>query len=198
MISSARFLDIKGKHGHYASWAIWRESSGKPKDGVGDPTIFETSERGDLLKQLNPGIVLVGLNISRPIKAPFGNFHDPRPGAMAYKIRYALKGTPLWGAYMTDIIKDFEEKTSGNVIGYLRKSKQFERDNIEAFKAELKDLGVSAPTLIAFGRGAFEILNRHLGQDYGIWRLPHYSNYISKEAYRGQVAALIKAKVRRK
>ena len=46
------------------------------------------------------------------------------------------------GAYMTDIIKDFEQKAPGKMMAYLRNNKRFEKENLELFKTELKDLGV--------------------------------------------------------
>jgi len=194
MIDRARFELIKAKYGHYASWAVWADGNNKPKENVGELGIFETENNEALLKELNPNIVLIGLNISRRIEFPFGNFHDRRPGSMDYKIRYALKGTALWGAYMTDIIKDFEQKASGKMMAYLRKNRGFERDNLALFKAELKDVGVSQPTLIAFGQDAFSVLTRNLERNYNIWKLPHYSSYLSKEIYRETVAAIIKSK----
>src|SRR6202022_3052299 len=122
------------KYGHYASWAIWADGTDKPKDNVGDLRLFESSEDYALLNQLNPNVVLVGLNISRRIQSALGNFHDGRPSSMDYKIRYALKGTVLWGAYMTDIIKDFEQKASGKVMSYLRDHREFEKENLEVFQ----------------------------------------------------------------
>jgi hypothetical protein len=193
MIEKSRFNLIKEKHGHYASWAVWGAEGARPKDNVGDLTIFEPNQIDTLLNQLNPNFVLVGLNISRPIQFPLGNFHDGRPGSMDYKIRYALKNTVLWGAYMTDVIKDFEQKAAGKMMAYLRKNKAFERTNLELFETELKDLGVGKLTLIAFGGDAFQVLNRNLGGTYAISRVPHYSAYARKEIYREQIAAIIKS-----
>ena len=194
MIDQAKFGLIKEKYGHYASWAVWADGTNKPKENVGDLSIFESNEDDALSKQLNPNIVLVGFNISRRIQSALGNFHDGRSSSMDYKLRYALKATALWGAYMTDIIKDFEQKASGKLMAYLRKNKSFEKDNLELFEAELGDLGVNQPTLIALGRDAFQILNRNLGRKYDIWRVPHYSNYTSKETYKEEIAAIIQSK----
>jgi hypothetical protein len=140
---------------------------------------------------LNPDVVLVGLNISRPIERAFGNFHDPRPRGMDYKLRYALRGTPLWGGYLTDAIKDFEQKASGRVMAYLRANPDFERENLRALRAELHDLESSSPTIWALGASAFLILQRGLGEEYEIRRLPHYSNYGGTEGYRAQVLTII-------
>jgi hypothetical protein len=98
---------------------------------------------------LNPNIVLVGLNISQKIPRLLANFHPVYSRAHDYKTRYALQGTPLWGAYMTDIIKDFEEKISGSVMNYLRKNPEFLWENIANFKEELKHIGALDPRLFA-------------------------------------------------
>jgi hypothetical protein len=194
MIDQAKFGLIKAKYGHYASWAVWADGTNTSKENVGDLSIFECNEDDALLKQLNPNIVFVGLNISRPIQFPLGNFHDGRASSMDHKIRYALQGTALWGAYMTDIIKDFEQKASGKMMRYLQQNKSFETDNVELFEAELRDVGVNQPTLIAFGRDAFQILERNRGQKCDIWGVPHSSNYTSKETYREEIAAIIQSK----
>lgn len=109
MIHHDKFDFIKNKYGHYASWAVWGDEGAKPKDNIGDLSIFDLERNFSILPILNPDVVLVGLNISRPIETPLANFHDSRPQSMDYKIRYAFKNSPYWGAYMTDIIKDFEQ-----------------------------------------------------------------------------------------
>jgi hypothetical protein len=86
MIDRDKFDLIKEKYGHYASWAVWADGIDKPKENVGDLSLFEATEHYALLKQLNPNVVLVGLNISRRIQSALGNFHDGRPSSMDYKI----------------------------------------------------------------------------------------------------------------
>lgn len=193
MIDYSRFLLLREKHGYHASWAVWAQGVTRPKERVGDLRIFETAEDGDLLRRLNPNIVLVGLNISRPVQFPLGNFHDGRPGSMDYKIRYAVQGTVLWGAYMTDVIKDFEQRASGRVMAHFRNNKDFARQHLDAFRAELQDLGSVSPTLVAFGRDAYQILEREFGRSHQVLRVPHYSDYTSKEVYREQVASAIES-----
>ena len=104
---------IKSKYGLHASWAIWGEEGNTPKSNMDDLSFFEDNQ---ILSKLNPNIVLVGLNfsVSGVVLKPFQNFHGQ--GGGAFKIRYALKHTAFWGAYMTDIIKDFPEKESHNVM----------------------------------------------------------------------------------
>jgi hypothetical protein len=45
---------------------------------MGDISFFE-DPREELLATLNPEVILVGLNISRPIQRPFANFHPDYP-----------------------------------------------------------------------------------------------------------------------
>jgi hypothetical protein len=88
---------------------------------------------------------------------------------------------------MTDIIKDFEEKISGNVLQYLKDNKDLELMNVKLFEQEIADLKCSDPFIIAFGNITFDILNKHFGQKYRIKKVMHYSQQISKENYRAAV-----------
>ena len=84
---------------------------------------------------------------------------------------------------MTDIIKSFEEKISGNLMKYLSKNKQFEKENIEKFEQELIDIGSINPIIIALGNDSYKILKRHF-KKYKIFKVSHYSAYITKEKLR--------------
>jgi hypothetical protein len=152
---------------------------------MGDISFFEHPTE-ELLATLNPEVILVGLNISKPIQRPFGNFHPDYPEAQDYKLRHALCESGWWGGYLTDIIKDFEEKVSGKMMAYLRQNPDFERANIEIFREEIVAIGSVSPTLIALGGDSFVILKRSLGEDFRILKAPHYSMYISSENYREQ------------
>ena len=187
MLSAEKYLSIKKKYGAHASWAIWADETDTPKSNMEDTSIFDNA---DIHKQLNPNIVLVGLNISGYIPGIFENFHGK--GGGAYKIRYATKNTPLWGAYLTDIIKDFPEKHSSNVMKYLRNNNDFVKRNIVSFEKELKDIGAINPVIYAFGNDVFEILQSSIGDKYKIKKLIHYSHFMSKEKYREHVLKGIK------
>ena len=65
---------------------------------------------------------------------------------------------------MTDIIKDFEEKISGNVLTYLKGNKEFELNNVKLFTQEIKDLKCVDPLIIAFGNITYDLLNKHFGE----------------------------------
>ena len=192
MIDQTKFEFIKKKYGHCASWAIWADAGEKPKDNVGDLSVFDIEQNAGLLQQLNPNIILVGLNISRgKMVVPLANFHDARPEAMDFKIRYALSGSPFWGAYITDIIKDFDQKISGKVMSYLNENQEFEKENVKIFQQEINDLGSQNPTIIAFGGDVHKILARNFRDKFKILKIPHYSIYCSKEKYREEVRYIL-------
>ena len=188
MVTREKFEFLKEKYGHWTSWAIWPEASDTPKSNVGDLSIFE----GDgFLKQLSTEFVLVGLNIARAdIEKPLANFHSTLSRAQDYKIRYAVKDTRLWGAYMTDVIKDFNEVDSGKLVTYLKKNKHFELDNIKVFRKEIQDLGAEKPILVALGDATYDILVRNIAE-FKVLKMKHYSHYMSKEKYREEVLMLL-------
>ena len=191
MINIHTFETVRKQFGHFASWALWADAGKNPKDNIADLSVLAPQANPDLLHILHSDAILIGLNISRRIELSLGNFHDPRPMATDFKIRFALRGTPYWGAYMTDIIKDFEEKASGTMMRFLRSNRDFEEDNIRHFRKELEVLDCTDPLLITFGRDAEAVTKRNLGNEYRIVRIPHYANYISKEEYRKQVHEIL-------
>jgi len=190
-MNKAKFNLIKSKYGHYVSWAIWAEEGERPKDNIGDLSIFDIERNNQILDLLRPNIILVGLNISRRIETPLGNFHDSRSKSTDYKLRDVLKDTVLWGGYMTDIIKDFEEKSSGNMMKYLRTDKKFEEENLEIFRKELKILEIDTPLIIAIGNDAYKILKRNFKDEFKIFKIPHYASYLSKKDYREKVQLML-------
>jgi hypothetical protein len=188
MISLERFLDIRERFGHFASWAVWAEEGDRPKDNMGDLSVLNPDQNPLLLESLRGESIFLGLNISGRIERPFGNFHDPRPMATDFKIRNALRGTRYWGSYMTDIIKDFEEKASGRMMTFLGANRDFELESIRKLREEIRALGVISPLLIAFGQDAESIARRNFRGEFEIVRVPHYAKRISNEAYRIQVS----------
>ena len=187
MITRKKFDFIKDKYSHFASWAIWTHEDEKQKSNMGDLTVLDPEINKNLLSELNPNVVLVALNFSLNVTPDsFENFHSNRGSATDYKTRYALRGSPYWGGYMTDIIKNYPEKESGNLVKYLKSHKDFEQKNIEFFRQELRDIGAENPTIVAFGNAVYDILKRNL-TEFEIVKIPHYAHYMSKEKYREQV-----------
>jgi hypothetical protein len=187
-ISFTHLEKIKIKYGHMSSWAIWRDKDIKEKSNISDLSIFVNP----INTKLNPNVIFVGLNISQKIIEPFGNFHSISSASHDYKIRYALKDTIFWGSYMTDIIKDFEEKVSGNLIKFVNKNPLFLQENINTFEEELLFIGFHNPTIIAFGNDCYKILNKYFKNKYKIYKVSHYSSCINKEQLRIQILNIIK------
>jgi hypothetical protein len=186
MIDIQQFENIKQKHGSYASWAVWADASEKPKSNMGNVSHFKNES---VLSLLNNNVVMVGLNISRPVSEPFTNFHDPNPRANDFKIRYAFKDSAYYGAYMTDIVKFLEEINSKNVMKYLRERPEIIENNLETFREEMQDLKATAPVVLAFGKETHKILseNLHKNEYRKLIKLTHYSHQIGKEAYKEAV-----------
>jgi len=186
MIDMHQLENIKQKHGSYASWAVWADASEKPKSNMGDVSHFKNES---VLSFLKNNIVMVGLNISRPVPKPFHNFHDPNPRANDFKIRYAFRDSPYYGAYMTDIIKFVEEIDSKNVMRYLQERPETIEENLRTFREEMQDLKATAPVILAFGKNAYKLLSESLNRNEycKLVRLTHYSHQIGKEAYKETV-----------
>jgi len=190
MITREKYDFIKKNYDQHASWAIWAEQGDTPTSNMDNMSILDPEINKNLLSELNPNIILVALNFSVDIKHDsWENFHKYRPHATDFKTRYALTNTPLWGAYMTDILKDYPEKDSQKVNAHLKKHSELEKENITRFLQEIKDLGGTKPLLVAFGDIVYDILKRNL-KDIEIVKIPHYAHHISKEKYREQVKSV--------
>jgi hypothetical protein len=196
MIDTARFDLIKRRHGAYGSWAVWAPPTSNPKSNMGDLTVLDELANQALLGTLNPGVVMIGLNISRGFPdMPFRNFHDSGPAANDFKIRYAFHDTVFWGAYMTDVIKGLVEPVSGKLLAYLRGHPEVVHTHVNTLREELLDLGHPKPVILAFGRAAHRLLAESLRPEEfsALISLTHYSHYISKEDYRNTVHQQIQA-----
>ena len=188
-----KFNFIKEEYGPVASWAIWKEVGETPKSNMGDLNILDPQQNPDVLSELKPDVVFVGLNTSRDITDTplFSNFHPNYPHAQDYKTRFALKDTELWGGYMTDIIKDYPELHGQRVRSFLRDNPDVEDKNIETFLEELKDLGTKNRIIIAFGSEVYRILSRNLNNEFNIFGVTHYAHFINPQRYREEFESLI-------
>lgn len=175
MINSLQYEEIKKKYGNSASWAVWAEEGDTPKSNISDLSIFENK---DIIKQLNPNYVFVGLNpsVQDVDKDIWHNFHSKDTKRQNdYKLRYAFKNTRFWGAYLTDLVPNIEETNSNKV--------QISTINVNKFRDEIALLGTN-PVLIAFGDKVYNALVENMGHEYKIYKIKHFSCYISKEEYK--------------
>ncbi len=197
------FDNIKSNYGKVASWAVWKAydkndfASNMEVDGL-----FDLDKNPQILYQLQNNIVMVGLNFSVPLQnsPDFHNFHSYEGAKLnhttlrnASKIRYAFNGTPYWGAYMTDIIKNYFESKSANV-----KISNINED-IKIFREELKTLQADRPLIIAFGSKVYSLLKNNLEKtEYSkLIKITHYSYYsgccAAYEGYKNKVLSQIYA-----
>jgi len=155
---------------------------------MGDLSVFDESNYGLVLRQLHTNFVMVGLNISTiDVEMPLSNFHGEN--GEVYKARFALEGTPLWGGYMTDVIKDFKEPSSQNMRKYLRQHPVEELEHCDRLRAELSRIGADSCTLVAFGNDVEDILLRQFSGKNRVLKIPHYAWRVPKERYRKAVHA---------
>ena len=190
MISQKNYNELLEKYWDVASWAIWMQAGrDRPKSNVGDLSVFKTQ---NLLESINTGFVFVGLNGSGvhndylELGNAWFNFHSASPRGHDYKLRYALYGTPLWGSYITDIIKYYPEVDSGKVVKYVKNNPDVLKQNIAAFREELRLLG-GQPVIVAMGGAVYDFLTENLGQEYKIIKVKHFSFTIGKEKYREEM-----------
>lgn len=194
-VSDTTFNAVRERFGWCASWALWSPAGAMPKSGIADLGQFE-GEKLDktTLKLLHADVIFVGLNFSRnPDLESFANFHSGKPTGQDYKLRHALQGTPFWGAYMTDIIKDYVEVSSTNMMKALRNDPSIETASVQTFLEEIDLLGAKDPLLVALGSDTHKILTRNFAERFRIKRVPHYANYVAPQAYREQVLAALAA-----
>lgn len=188
MMEEKLFSAIAERYGKVASWAAWEKSGEKPKSNISNIDIFDIKKNPSLLNILKTDVVMVALNFARTVEMNelFLNFHDKNPHGQDYKIRFAFEETRFYGAYMTDIIKDFPTKSSRDVLKHLRNNPEVIEQQIKNFREELQFIGSENPTILAFGRDTYNILKNNMKKsEYNqLIALTHYSHRISKENYR--------------
>ena len=191
MVTQEQFDIIKRKHGEYASWAVWAPAGASATSNVGDMSALDPATNAELLSVLNPAVVMLGLNISRPVVDPLSNFHDKSPHAKDFKIRFAFQETRFYGGYMTDVLKFFVEVDSSKVRPAVRQRRDVLKASAEKLREEFQDLGIERPELVVFGADAASLVQQVLDRrDYStLIPVTHYSHFISKENYRKGVLA---------
>lgn len=175
-----------------ASWAIWGATTG-------DLSIFEDSAAAAPL--LRKDVVLIGANFGLGGDAgafkPFQNFHARTSGGDT-KLRKALTGTALEGAFLTDLVMDYGTKYADRLGAEIRAGAlDIEKHVVAGFRAEQEALGLGPETLyipiggrtrelwdLLVDRGAIPAAQRVFHGEYGngplfrgraVHNLTHYS-----------------------
>lgn len=200
MLDKTTYLQLMKDFSDVASWAIWESPLvGAPKSNMRSVSMFDYD---NILELLNPNFVFIGLNGSgvhddyMDTSKPWHNFHSSNPRGHDYKLRYALVDTPYWGSYITDAIKELPEVDSNKVSVYLKNHNDVVVKNMELLRKELEILGTN-PVLICLGGKSYEIVKKHLGNQFTVKKIMHYSYQIGKEDYRRSILnVLAKGKAR--
>ena len=186
MLDRKTYNLMKQKYSKVGSWAVWCPQIDKPKSNMGNMKWAEDED--GLCSILNPRFVLVGLNWSNhgvkeneegksaPPETAWKNFHSGYSRGNSYKLRFTLKDTPFWGAYMTDLIKYYPKTDSGEVKKYLQKQPEVVEYNIKRFEEEVSHLG-DDPVIVAMHGVAYYYLKKYLKHKYStIVKIRHYGD----------------------
>jgi hypothetical protein len=194
-----RFESIKHKFGAHASWAIWSDPDAKGAEGIGDLSIFDSFGEKSVVSQLHTNYVLFGLNMSAlPDQEPnpLRNFHATN-GGRDFMLRSAIRGTPLWGSYITDFLvgvpnlKDgVDLRYSADVIKWSRLNPEIIKQQATARRAELEEIGGANATFVAMGGAVYRLLEEFFA-DSRIIRIMHYSTRHSAEKQRARVVSAL-------
>lgn len=170
------FDDLAKKYGKYASWAIWNPAC------RADTQIITTHH-----KDLNRSIIMVGLNISKPLSQDWSNFHG---GTHDRKLMCVFNNSSYRGAYMTDIIKREVEVNSRKM---LLRIKNKECKHIKRFNVEMQRLGAPKHALfVLFGKAVVRLFRKYLADIYpNHIACPHYSRWGSDAAWVNEVRAIL-------
>jgi hypothetical protein len=191
-ISEEQLKNIRRHYGSCSSWAIWAKAEKSALDGLSDLSVLNFEANPENRAMIHADFIIVGLNVSGPMNespdAPsFANFHSTSRWAKDYKMRDAFDGTPLWGSYMTDILKNFPEVDSSKVQRYIRENPSSLDEHFGWFEHELDLLNARSATLVALGGLTSSILKRRYSDTNSIITIKHYSSYISSVSYRDHV-----------
>lgn len=164
------------------SWALWDEPAGDisqlddetrqnqfgeayqpnhfPKEQLPADLASALSEVKFVLVGLNPGSAGVTLDEQQE----FLNFHGQKK-SLDYRLAAAVYGTPLWGAFMTDLVA-IDESNSENVVSG--------EAEVQALEDHLDQLGIPAEAvLVGLGTKAATTLRQFAQRP--VEKLPHYS-----------------------
>jgi len=164
MITKNKFELIKKIYGQFSSWAIWNVNN------EADTEIIEQN-----ISLLHTKWILIGLNISKPVKV-WGNF---RGGKHDRKIKIAFRNTNISGSYMTDLIKK-SEKSSSEIEKEIKQGYLDISEQVKSFVDELNFVGVNDKTkFIIFGNIARNLYDEYYERYFPetkVYYLKHYSS----------------------
>ena len=142
----------------WASWAVWDDEfpDGDCVEERPEHLLGFIRER---IRTLTPDIVLMGLNRSDNLPAPFSNFHAPTRSHYDYRLKECIQDgglKRLQGAYMTDLV-DESDPNSNNVA--------VTDEDATILLEQLRLLGKSEYYVVCFGNKPFYALTEYFDAD---------------------------------
>ncbi len=133
----------------WASWGVWDDEfpDGDCVEKQPDQLVEFVQNHAEVL---TPDIVLMGLNRSGDLPAPYSNFHAPTRKHYDYRLKEFIQDgglNRLQGAYMTDLV-DGVEPDSLNV--------EVSDDDAVVLLEQLRLLGESEYHVVCFGNKPFD------------------------------------------
>lgn len=201
-VPEAQELGESGRGGVYsdhASWAVWGKDTGQGAGkAANDKSVLESY---DVLKEIiHTNAILVGLNsgthfTSDATVSPWSTFHS---GSRDYFTAYATEGTPLEGAYMTDLYKGLPTQNAKALDQLFRaRGSDYElrvNNAMEAvFEEEMMILGVGSDVpIICFGDDTHTKFERIFRGARKAVKAPHYSAFqYTLEEYAAKMRSVI-------
>lgn len=173
-----KYKIIKENYGGYASWAIWNHND------LADLSVIDKE-----IENLNPNIIMLGLNISASLDKAWQNFHA---GKHDRKLMKAFNEGEYRGAYMTDFIKGVAEPKSKLVMEHLQEPKLSKY--VESFETELEIIGSDNPTIIVFGADKSQLaltIKKLFSEKYIVKNIPHYSSWGTDQEWLDKVRLIL-------
>lgn len=202
------------KYGACSSWAVWNmgacEHLRYAPDAVRAPKFYLNravaslngiASQADLTAlgwTLNPNVVLVALNFAERDDLTktaiediaFHAFHEETTTTSDQRLRDACCGTPMWGGYITDLVKIVDGRiqpirnSQSKPIKKMLSDECFRTEQVNGLVEELQQLQVASPVIISLGNDVHNVLTRptvrkrlnsQLGRDTRILKITHYS-----------------------
>lgn len=143
----------------WASWAVWDE------EFPDEDCVEQTPERlvgfiRDQAACLSPKVVLLGLNRSDNLSAPFANFHAPTRRHYDYRLKEFIQDDELnrlRGAYMTDLVDEVDPDSQEIDVADA---------DAEVFLEQLRLFGEREYHVICFGNKPFDGLTAYFDADW--------------------------------
>lgn len=186
MITEKTYNTLVEEYGNTSSFTLWSNpENGKynSNSNIGDLSIFKSE---DILNKLKNDFLLICLNpanhkpVSKDVKK-LSSFHSDYSFSKDFKLRAALKNTPLYGCFITDLIPSIIETDSSKVLKTV--DEKYYRSSIQEIIRIRNILGDKA-TIVAVGDAAYRILKKYLPKNVELIKIRHYSSYCGANEYR--------------